>query len=59
MFRWAVSEEMLPAHVLEGLRSVEDLRAGGGAREGRTVGPVSEEDVLAGASRWFNEEPSF
>ncbi|WP_165073276.1 tyrosine-type recombinase/integrase [Paludisphaera rhizosphaerae] len=47
-FRWAVSNEMLPASVWESLRSVESLRKGKpGTREGKTVQPVDDADVDA------------
>jgi integrase len=48
MFRWAVSEELIPAHVYHGLQSVEGLRRGkSGAREKAPVRPVPEAFVDA------------
>jgi integrase len=48
VFKWAVSVELLPAAVLQALRSVEGLRRGrGGVRETEKVKPVAEEHVLA------------
>jgi integrase len=44
MFRWAVSEELLPADAYHGLQSVEGLRKGKSkAREKEPVKPVPEE----------------
>lgn len=46
MFKWAVSEELLPPSVHEGLRTVPGLTKGRtAAREGRRVVPVPEGDV--------------
>ncbi|MCA8943421.1 MAG: site-specific integrase, partial [Planctomycetes bacterium] len=43
-FRWAASEELIPASVSYALDAVEGLRTGEyGTREGREVHPVSEE----------------
>ncbi|MBY0587891.1 site-specific integrase [bacterium] len=43
-FKWAVSEELIPASVFEGLRSVAGLSAGRSeAREKEPVRPVSDE----------------
>jgi len=48
MFRWAVSEELVPAHVYHGLQSVEGLRQGkSGVREKGPVRPVPEAFVDA------------
>jgi integrase len=48
MFRWAVAEELVPAHVLHALQAVEGLRRGRSeAREGERVRPVPEEHVDA------------
>ncbi|MCB9869703.1 MAG: site-specific integrase [Planctomycetes bacterium] len=45
-FRWATSEELVPATVAHGLAAVDHLRRGEyGVREGRTRGPVAEEVV--------------
>lgn len=48
MFRWAVSEQMIPAAVWEALRSVEGLPKGAkGTRESPKVRPVADADVDA------------
>jgi integrase len=48
VFRWAVSEELIPAAVYQGLRTVEGLRRGrDGAREAPRVQPVPEEHIEA------------
>jgi integrase len=48
MFKWAVSEELVPPSVYEALRTVSGLRKGrSGAREKPPVKPVSEEMVMA------------
>lgn len=48
MFRWAVSEELIPVAVYEALRTVEGLRRGEtSARESRRVLPVEESSVAA------------
>jgi integrase len=48
MFRWAASEQLVPAAVYEALRTVEGLRRGRTeARETRKVRPVSAEHVEA------------
>ena len=45
-FRWACANELIPGSVLEGLRSVEGLRAGRTeARETPAVLPVPEDDI--------------
>ena len=47
MFRWAASEEMIPASVHQGLSTVTGLQAGRTeARETEPVGPVPMEHVL-------------
>ena len=48
VFRWAVSEDLIPPKVAEGLRTVEGLRKGfTDAREPRPVGPVTDADIKA------------
>ncbi len=48
MFKWAVSEELIPPSVYEALRTVSGLRKGrSGAREKPPVKPVSEDVVMA------------
>ncbi len=48
VFKWAVSEELVPASVLHALQSVEGLRCGrSAARETAPVRPVPEADVEA------------
>lgn len=49
MFRWAVSEELVPRELYEGLRSVKGLRCGGrdDVAESKPVTPVSNEHRLA------------
>jgi integrase len=48
MFRWAASEQLLPASVYEALRTVEGLRRGRTeARETKKVRPVAPEHVEA------------
>lgn len=48
VFRWAASEELMPASVYQALASVDALRAGKeGARETEAVEPVAEEIVEA------------
>ena len=43
IFKWAVSEELVPSSVFEGLRAVEGLRRGrSGVRETEPVGPVAD-----------------
>jgi len=47
-FRWAVSEELIPPHVYDALRSVPGLRKGrSGAREAPPITPVDDEVVDA------------
>lgn len=47
-FKWAVSEELIPPSVFEGLRSVEGLRQGrSAARESEPVKPVPDAHVAA------------
>ncbi len=47
-FKWAVSEELIPPSVFEGLRSVEGLRQGrSAARESGPVKPVPDAHVAA------------
>ena len=42
IFKWAVSEEVVPPSVIEGLRAVEGLRRGcSNVREAEPVGPGS------------------
>ncbi len=46
VFKWAVSEELIPPSVYEGLRTVSGLRHGRSkARESKPVTPVSEDQV--------------
>jgi integrase len=48
MFNWAVGEELIPASILEALKSVDGLRAGRtNARETAPIQPVSDEVVNA------------
>jgi len=48
MFKWAASEEMVPAHVYEALRTVDGLRRGRtSAREPEPVTSVAESHVRA------------
>jgi integrase len=48
MFKWGVSEELIPASVYEALRTVSGLRKGrSAAREKPPVRPVSQEMVMA------------
>ncbi len=48
LFKWAVSEELVPPAVLQSLQAVAGLRAGrSGARESQPVRPVTDEAVLA------------
>ena len=48
MFKWAVSEELIPPSVYEALRTVSGPRKGrSGAREKPPVKPVAEEMVMA------------
>jgi integrase len=48
MFRWAVSEELVPTTILVGLETVRDLRRGRSeAREPEQVNPVPTEDINA------------
>lgn len=48
VFRWAASNELLPASVYESLRTVEGLRAGrSDARESAPVKPVAESHAAA------------
>jgi integrase len=48
MFKWGVSEELVPPNVYEALRAVAGLRKGRSqAREKPPVGPVAEADVEA------------
>jgi integrase len=48
MFRWAVSEELLPAPVFQALQAVPGLKRGRcGARESVPVKPVPEENIEA------------
>lgn len=48
LFRWAVSEELLPSSVIHGLEAVETLRKGHtAAKEGRPRRPVSDADFFA------------
>lgn len=48
LFKWAVSEELVPSSVYEALRTVAGLRRGHpGTREKRKVKPVSQEHVDA------------
>jgi len=48
LFKWAVSEEMVPPSVYEGLRAVSGLRFGrSNAREADPVRPVPDADVVA------------
>ena len=48
MFRWAVSQELLPPHVYKALAAVSGLRAGRTeARETEPIGPVTESVVEA------------
>lgn len=48
IFKWAVSEQLIPASVLEGLRAVDGLRQGrSAARETKPVGPVEDAVVEA------------
>ena len=46
VFKWAVSEELVPSSVFEGLRTVEGLRVGRtNARESEPIKPVEESAV--------------
>lgn len=47
MFRWAVSEELIPESVWSALQSVPDVRAGQGLREARVIRAVPDEVVEA------------
>ena len=48
IFKWAVSEQLIPPSVLEGLRAVDGLRRGrGNVRETEPVGPVADHWVDA------------
>ena len=48
MFRWAVSEELLPPNVYEAVRTVDGLRRGRSqAREPERIEPVSDTDIEA------------
>jgi len=47
LFKWAVSEELLPSGVLEALRAVDGLRRGRGVRESKPVRPVHDSHVDA------------
>jgi hypothetical protein len=48
MFRWGVSEELIPSFVFEALKTVEGLKAGrSAARETERIKPVSNELVNA------------
>lgn len=48
MFKWGVSEELIPAPVYQALCAVEGLRRGHcGARESKEVVPVPEADIAA------------
>lgn len=48
MFRWAVSEELVPTTILLGLETVRDLRRGRSeATEPRPVKPVATDDINA------------
>lgn len=48
MFKWAVSEELIPGSVNESLQCVSGLKRGrSGAREGQKVRPVSDADLAA------------
>lgn len=52
VFKWAVSEEMIPGSVYEGLRTVNGLRKGRSqARESSPVKPISDEAVEATLER--------
>ena len=48
MFKWAVSQELIPATVYEGLKTVDGLKRGRTkAKENPPVGPVADADVDA------------
>jgi integrase len=48
IFRWAVAQQLVRPHVLQGLEALDPLRAGRtSAREGRKVRPVSDATVEA------------
>ncbi|MBN1126005.1 MAG: tyrosine-type recombinase/integrase [Sedimentisphaerales bacterium] len=48
MFKWGVSQEMVPAHIFQRLDALEGLKKGRSqAKEPRKVSPVSEETVEA------------
>ena len=48
MFKWAASEELIPASTFEALRSVDGLKFGRtDAKESEPVRPVSEVDMQA------------
>jgi hypothetical protein len=47
LFKWAVSEELIPSGVLEALRAVDGLRRGRGVRESKPVRPVHDSHVDA------------
>lgn len=48
MFKWAVSEQLIPASVYQSLQTVEGLKRGrSGARETKAVEPIAESHVRA------------
>ena len=48
MFKWGVSQELIPAHILEALRTVDGLKRGrSDATEPEPVGPVPADYVDA------------